>query len=197
MMFSTLSHFDVSEEDMAVGLTSLYGDRPTANMQTIPTTNVYVHVNNDEADRILVDPAYKLEKLKEAHEKLHAMHMAYRMVDDQLAPQRTALPTPYGRDQYETWIKIEKAIGVFDRHFNRVEKFVARKFSDPDNHDRREKRMMERKRQRWVENYSFFFGGLTEEEQQYRDYFQTDWEEDPDDEYLDALEEEGQMAREE
>jgi len=97
------------------------------------------------------------------------------------------LPVPYGRDQYETWVKIEKAIGVFDRHFNRVEKFDARKFSDPDNHDRRERRMMSRKQERWVENYTYFFGGLTEEEQQYRDYFESDHEEDPDDEYISGL----------
>ena len=54
-------------------------------MQTIPATNVYIHVNSDEADRILVDPAYKLERLKEAHEKLYAMHLAYKEVDKQLA----------------------------------------------------------------------------------------------------------------
>jgi len=47
----------------------------------VPGTNVYIHVNSDEADRILVDPAYKLEILKEAHEKLYAMHEAYREVD--------------------------------------------------------------------------------------------------------------------
>jgi hypothetical protein len=80
-MFSTLSDFDVSEEDMAVNLTSLFGDRPQATLQTVPATNVYIHVNSDDADRILVDPAYKLEKLKEAHEKLYAMHEAYREVD--------------------------------------------------------------------------------------------------------------------
>ena len=45
-----------------------------------------------------------------------------------------------------------------------MEKFDARKFIDPENHDRRERRMMERKRNRWTENYTFFFGGLTEEE---------------------------------
>ena len=77
MMFSTLSHFDVSEEDMAIPLTNLFGDRPSISMQTIPATNVYIHVNNDEADRILIDPAYKLERLTEAHEKLFAMHQAY------------------------------------------------------------------------------------------------------------------------
>ena len=84
-MFSTVSHFDVSEEDMMVNLTSLFNDRPQAQMQTIPATNVYIHVNSDEADRILVDPAYKLERLKEAHEKLHSMHLAYKKVDEQMA----------------------------------------------------------------------------------------------------------------
>ena len=83
-MFSLLSHFDVAEEDMAINLTSLFGDRPQTAMQTVPATNVYIHINSDEADRILVDPAYKLEKLKEAHEKLYAMHEAYREVDKQL-----------------------------------------------------------------------------------------------------------------
>lgn len=62
-MFSTLSHFDVAEEDMHISLTSMFGDRPQATLQTVPATNVYIHVNSDEADRILVDPAYKLEKL--------------------------------------------------------------------------------------------------------------------------------------
>lgn len=47
----------------------------------MPGTNVYIHVNPDESDRILVDPAYKLERLKEAHEKLYAMHSSYVEVD--------------------------------------------------------------------------------------------------------------------
>merc|ERR1712160_79858 len=129
--------------DMAINLTSFFGDRPQANMQTIAAANVYVHVNSDEADRILVDPAYKLERTKEAHEKLHAMHLAYKTVDDQLASQRVELPVPYGRDNYETWVQIEKAIRTFDRQFNRIEKFDARKFSDPDSHERRENRMID------------------------------------------------------
>ena len=141
-MFSTLSHFDVSEEDMAVNLTSMFGDRPQVSMQTIPATNVYIHVNPDMADRILVDPAYKLERLKEAHEKLYAMHEAYRAVDRQMASQRIQLPVPYGRDLYETWFEIEKSIAKFDRLFNKVEIFNARKLSsDSRTHERREKRM--------------------------------------------------------
>jgi len=85
MMFSTLTHFEIAEEDMAINLTSFFGDRPQVAMQTLPGTNVYIHVNSDEADRILVDPAYKLERMKEAHEKLYAMHEAFKAVDRQLS----------------------------------------------------------------------------------------------------------------
>lgn len=81
------------------------------------------------------------------------------------------MPTPYGRDNYETWAAIEQSIKKFDRLFNKVEKFDGRKFSDPENYERREKRMLDRKRQRVVENFTYFFGGLTEEEQSYRDYY--------------------------
>lgn len=124
-MFSTLSHFDIAEEDMSINmsLTSWFGDRPSHSIQSVPATSVYIHVNTDEADRILVDPAYKLERLKEAHEKLYAMHEAYREVDRQLSTQRLYVPTPYGKDLYETWHKIEMSIKKFDRIFNRVEKY--------------------------------------------------------------------------
>ncbi len=72
----------------------------------------------------------------------------------------------------------------FDRIFNKVEKFDARAMTDPYNHERREKRMLEKKRERWVKNYTYFFGNLTEEEQQYRDYFETDVEFDLEDDYI-------------
>ena len=196
MMFSTLSHFDVSEEDMHVNLTNLFGDRPQVNFQTIPATNVYIHINPDEADRILVDPAYKLEKLKEAHEKLYAMHEAYKEVDRQMDSQRIALPVPYGRDQYETWYEIEKSIAKFDRMFNKVEKFNARKLStDPATHARREKRMNNRIKDRETDNFAFFFGDTTEEEQRYLDYFETDNEEDPEDEYVEEQRDITKIAR--
>ena len=52
----------------------------------------------------------------------------------------------------------------FDRVFNKVEKFDARAMTDTINHERREKRMLEKKRERWVKNYTYFFGNLTEEE---------------------------------
>lgn len=53
-------------------------------------------------------------------------------------------------------------------------KFESRKFTDPENHDRREKRMLERANSRWDGAYTFYLGGLTEEEQKFRDYYETD-----------------------
>jgi len=80
------------------------------------------------------------------------------------------------RDSYETWYQIEKAILRFDREFNREEKFAGRALFDAENHERREKRMLERKDHKEKGNYTFYFNGLTEQEQMYRDYYETDLE---------------------
>lgn len=184
MMFSQMLHFEVQEEDWQINLTSFFNDRPQAQMQTVPATNVYIQVNADESDRILVDPAYKLEKLKECNEKIFALMQAYRMCEEQMDKLLPPVQYQMGRDTFENWYNIELAIKKFDRIFNKVEKFDARKFSDPENHERREKRMLERKRKRQVENFTYFFGGLTEEEAQYRDYYETDVEKDGEDEFM-------------
>ena len=51
--------------------------------------------------------------------------------------------------------------------------------------------MLERKSQRHLNSFNYFFGGLSEEEQQYRDYFETDLENNPElaDEVLTQLDE--------
>ena len=36
--------------------------------------------------------------------------------------------------------------------------------------------MLSKKNERWNQNYTYFFGNLTEEEQQFRDYFESDME---------------------
>ena len=146
MMFAEIQHFEVQEEDMNVNLTSLFGDRPQSQMQTMPGGNFYIHVNNDEADRILVDPAYKLERLKEYDEKFYAMAEAERIVEEQMDQYTYQTKMPLGRDIYESWYKIEKNVMKYDRIFNKVEKFDARALTDPLNHERREKRMLEKKR---------------------------------------------------
>jgi hypothetical protein len=74
------------------------------------------------------------------------------------------MKVPFNKDMYESWYNIEKSILKFDRIFNKVEKFDARGMTDSANHERREKRMLAKKNERWNENYTFFFGNLTEEE---------------------------------
>mmetsp|Transcript_8183 Transcript_8183/g.6099 ORF Transcript_8183/g.6099 Transcript_8183/m.6099 type:complete len:251 (+) Transcript_8183:355-1107(+) len=198
MMFATPNHFEIGEEDMHATLSvpSFFNDYPSHAFQTVPPTNVYIHVNADEGDRILVDPAYKLERLKEAHEKLYAMLMAYKEVDRQMSGFRVQHAIPFGKDLYETWYQVELQIRRFDRIWNKVEKFQARKFNDPENHERKEKRMLDRKRERTVDHYTYFFGGLTEEEQQYRDYFETDVEEFQEDDNIERLIDKEDIANE-
>jgi len=45
--------------------------------------------------------------------------------------------------------------------------------------------MLDGKRERWNKNFTFFFGNLTEEEQQYRDYYKSELEVDPEDDWID------------
>ena len=54
--------------------------------------------------------------------------------------------------------------------------------------------MIERRNKRWNDNYTFFFGDLTEEEQQYRDYFESEMEIDPEDDYIDSKFDEAHLA---
>jgi len=185
-----MTHFDIAEDDMNIPLHVLFGDRPHPNYQSKPATNVYVHVNPDQADHMLVDPAYKLEKLKEGHERLEALVRTMQRVEKE-SNIHFSMPVVTSKTLYSNWFEIEKSIRRLDRIFLKVEKFQARQFIDAENHDRREQRMLARKRDRWTDNYTYFFGGLTEEEQMYRDYFQTDIEEDPEDtrqeEFMDEL----------
>lgn len=57
--------------------------------------------------------------------------------------------------------------------------------------------MLEKKRERWTDNYTYFFGGLTEEEQMYRDYFETDLEGDPEIEEMENRIDEAMIAADE
>jgi len=45
-----------------------------------------------------------------------------------------------------------------------VSLFHNRKFIDRENHERREERMLKKKQERWDNNYTFYYGELTEEE---------------------------------
>lgn len=59
-----------------------------------------------------------------------------------------------------------------------------REYLDVENHERREKRMQQKAKERWDNHYTLFYGGLTEEEARYKDYFMTDNELENEDERI-------------
>lgn len=144
---------------------------------------VYSLVNSDDHDRILTDPAYRLERIQKAKTAAVVLNSAMRLVDQEFKannPQEFTLPL--SKLDYQTLINAELAIRKTDRIYKNLRKFHARQFLDIENHERREARMLERHKQRSVDSYTVYFGGLTSQEQLYRDYFETDLKENPEDE---------------
>lgn len=155
---------------------------------------VYSMVNPDEHDRLLIDPAYRLERTASMEEKLKVYLFSLQEVERKFVQNFGPLAKlPISKVDFTTMIEVEKQIARMDRLFRKVAKFHNRKFLDADNHARRETRMQKKAAERWESNYSFFYGGLTEEEQQYKDYFQTDLENYPEDENIEQRLDEHQI----
>jgi len=153
----------------------------------IPKNRAFIFVNNDENDRLFCDPAYRMSFYSEAEKYLDKTIRVFGEIERQYELAGLNTKTVIAKDVYETWVKIEKDILYFDRLYNRYEKFEGRRMFDPDNHERREKRMLQRKHDRLEESYTFYNGGLTETEQMYRDYYESDLEEFPDNDYINEL----------
>lgn len=153
----------------------------------IPRDRMWAFLNSDEADHVMVDPAHRLAVYKEFSDAKFTQNRVSAEITQQqrLSGNFDLLQNKItmDKDMYETWINIEREILKFDRIYNRYEKFEGRKLFDPENHERRERRMLQRQHERLNENYTFYSEGLTEKEQMYRDYFESDIEEFPDDDY--------------
>ena len=119
-----------------------------------------------------------MEKYKQYDDYVKKVKMVENEVSNQLKHLNAAFQNKQTipKELFERWIEVEKAILTYDRIFNRYEKFAGRAFFDPENHARREQRMQERIAARNNENYTYYFNGLTEFEQNYRDYYETDVE---------------------
>ena len=180
-VFTEVSHKVVSEPELMPWVLNPFvsHDLNQNNYNIRQENRAYQFVNADEADHIMTDPAYRLQKYKELEDYCYRLLKVAEEMEKQSRYIRTsesdkvAIP----KDIYERWYEVERAIQSFDRIFNRYEKFVARALFDPENHERRERRMLERKQSRNRDNYTYFFGGLTETEQEYRDYYESDVEE--------------------
>jgi len=138
----------------------------------------YTLMNPDDHDRVLVDPAFRMQKLVETHHKydvfiksLDAVNKSSVEFSDPFLGKATIQ-----KDVYDTLIDTEIAMRRLDRAFKKARKFHARQFIDQENHERREKRMLENATIRGEDNYTVYFGGMSEIEARYNDYFQTDGE---------------------
>lgn len=183
-VFTQIANHNIGHTENISFMTYVFTSSDPRNWSSniLPENRFYAFVNPDESDHIMTDPAYRMEfyknlevdvtkKLMVSNEIMNQMRLAGLNKEKQVM----------FKDIYETWYKIERDILNFDRIYNRFEKFEGRALFDSANHERREKRMLERKNQRLNENYTFYFNGLTEKEQMYRDYYESDLEEFPDD----------------
>ena len=163
-----------------------------------PSGYVYSLVNNDDHDRILTDPAYRMAKTHKSEEIFKVYAQSLKQLDQQYNETYGIVPNyPMNPVDYTTLLETEKAIMKLDRVLKKALKFDSRKFIDPVNHDRREARMNAQAKKRWEKTMAFYYGELTEEEQKYRDYFATDLEKFPENEKQEQqLDEEALLSRE-
>lgn len=183
-VFTQIANHNIGHTENLSFMTYVFTSSDPRNWSTniLPENRFYAFVNPDESDHIMTDPAFRMEFYKNLEIDVTKKIMVSNEIMNQmrLAGLNKEKKVMF-KDIYETWYKIERDILNFDRIYNRFEKFEGRALFDSANHERREKRMLERKNQRLNENYTFYFNGLTEKEQMYRDYYESDLEEFPDD----------------
>lgn len=142
----------------------------------VPTNDVITLKNNDEHDRLLVDPAYRLEQLAIAEQKINVVQEVGRTIDNTIYEQHGMDAVEYSKDNYESLIEAEIAVQRLQQHFRAVQRFNIRSVLDPANHERREKRMQERAFERTQASHTLYLNGHSESELQYRDYYESDAE---------------------
>lgn len=134
-----------------------------------------VGLDTDVHDRLLTDPAYRMFRHKHGEDKMKVWVDALDEAGyGDSAHRNQRFKEPLSKVAYETIIEAEKVAGIYERLQRKVYRHSVRELLDPANHERREKRMRALQKERWENNYAYFFGGMTEEEQQYNDYFKTD-----------------------
>lgn len=185
--FPAYNYEEMGEMDHTINMSILrfQKDSYEPSQFETPSNRVYTLVNPDEHDRILTDPAYRLQKTKILEHKHKVMVLSLDQIEKEYYESIGGHPRyPINRIDYETLFECEKAILKLDREFAKIQKFESRKFIDRENHERRERRMKERAANRLEKGYTLYYGGLTEDEQKYRDYFETDLQKYPDNEAI-------------
>ena len=80
-------------------------------------------VNPDDHDRILTDPAYRLEKQAMMQSKVHSYLSTIGEIERNYTKINGGIQkTPLNKVDYITLLEVEKAILSMDRLFNKVDK---------------------------------------------------------------------------
>jgi len=132
--------------------------------------------NPDDHDRVLTDPAYRLEQLKLAEEKTKVYLNTLEAIERSIIDYYGNDPASYSKEVYENVVNAQIALNEFDRHFKNVQRFNIRAMLDPANHERREARMLERAKERTQDMHTVYLNDVTENELRFRDYFESDSE---------------------
>ncbi|CAM6004690.1 unnamed protein product [Sphagnum balticum] len=114
-----------------------------------PENTVYSFVSSDEHDRILTDPAYRIQRKSETDlkAKIYVLAMEeYEKEKEINNPWRE----PLSKLEYENLIQAEVIIRKLDRQFRQLTKFHARRALDShEDYERRNLRMVEGQKSRF------------------------------------------------
>mmetsp|Transcript_33910 Transcript_33910/g.59107 ORF Transcript_33910/g.59107 Transcript_33910/m.59107 type:complete len:424 (+) Transcript_33910:49-1320(+) len=136
----------------------------------------YVIVNADDHDRIITDPAYRLQKIADSERTFGDVHSAMFLQEQAFLNQNGGYypKVEYSPQMYDDLIETDKAIRKLDRVIKKVHKYNIRAQINPEHHDRREARMLERAAKR--EEDLLVCIGTSEKELRYNDYFESDYD---------------------
>lgn len=143
----------------------------------IEQNRVYSLLNADDHDRVLTDPAYRMKKLTDAEKTFSVFNESVGEVRARAENSFAKSQIVMEKDAYDMLIEAEINMKRYDRAFKKSWKFSVRQFLDIENHERREARMLEKSKERTVDSYTTYFGGMSEDELMYNDYFETEVEE--------------------
>lgn len=138
----------------------------------VPSNYMYSMMRMDDHDRYLTDPAFRMEQNKLAEEKYKVMIDTMDKLDQHYKEAfGESKIESISKEEYQNIIDTEKSIEVLNEHFRKIQKFKIRNIIDPENHERRENRMLMRSLKR---TESSLINGKSEEALQIDDYYETD-----------------------
>lgn len=135
--FNKLSFEDMGEHDVPNNLSLTKANTHFEHsLFEQPENSVYSLVNADDHDRILTDPAYRLERQAQGELKAKIYMMAMEDYENHKI-STSQYREPMSKRTYENLIEAEVIIKKLDRSFRQVLKFESRKYTDFANHPRR------------------------------------------------------------